>query len=48
MELPFGQEPIAGDGVDEVLWVALEDATARLTWDRDLAVLDSLPVKELV
>lgn len=48
MELPFGEEPIAGDGVDEVLWVALEDATARLTWDRDLAVLDSLPVEELV
>jgi 8-oxo-dGTP diphosphatase len=48
MELPFGEEPIAGDGVDAVAWVALEDATARLTWDRDLAVLDSLPVEELV
>ena len=48
MELPFGEEPIAGDGVDVVAWVAFEDAAARLTWDRDLAVLDSLPVEELV
>jgi hypothetical protein len=48
MELPFGEEPIAGDGVDAIAWVALEDAAARLTWDRDLAVLDSLPVEELV
>lgn len=48
MELPEGEEPIAGDGVDEVLWVAFEDAAERLTWDRDLAVLDSLPVEELV
>ena len=48
MELPFGEEPIAGDGVDEVAWVAFEDAARRLTWDRDLAVLDSLPVEELV
>jgi 8-oxo-dGTP diphosphatase len=48
MELPFGEEPVAGDGVDEVVWVAFEEAPERLTWDRDLAVLDSLPVEELV
>jgi 8-oxo-dGTP diphosphatase len=48
MELPSGEEPLAGDGVDEVRWVAFEDAPALLTWDRDLAVLDSLPVEELV
>jgi 8-oxo-dGTP pyrophosphatase MutT (NUDIX family) len=48
MELPSGEEPIAGDGVDEVAWVAFEEAAGRLTWDRDLAVLDSLPVEELV
>ena len=48
MELPFGEEPITGDGVDEVAWVSIEDAPGRLTWDRDLAVLDSLPVEELV
>lgn len=48
MELPFGEEPIAGDGVDEVAWVAFEEAGRRLTWDRDLAVLDSMPLEELV
>jgi 8-oxo-dGTP diphosphatase len=48
MELPFGEEPVAGDGVDEVRWIAFEEAPALLTWDRDLAVLDSLPVEELV
>ena len=48
MELPFGVEAIAGDGVDEVAWVAFEAAPRRLTWDRDLVVLDSLPVEELV
>jgi 8-oxo-dGTP pyrophosphatase MutT (NUDIX family) len=48
MELPFGEEPIAGDGVDEVAWVAFEEAAGHLTWDRDLAVLRSLPVEELV
>ena len=48
MELPFGEEPVAGDGVDEVAWVVLQDAAERLTWDRDLAVLHSLPVEELV
>jgi 8-oxo-dGTP diphosphatase len=47
MELPSAEEPIAGDGVDEVAWVAFEEAAGRLTWDRDLAVLDSLPVEEL-
>ena len=49
MELPFGEEPIAGDGVDEVAWSSRSRmAAGRLTWDRDLAVLDSLPVEELV
>jgi len=48
MELPFGEEPVAGDGVDEVAWVAFDDAAGRLTWERDLVVLDSLPVEELV
>ena len=48
MEVPYGEEPIAGDGVDEVAWVAFDEAAGRLTWDRDLAVLDSLPVEELV
>jgi 8-oxo-dGTP pyrophosphatase MutT (NUDIX family) len=48
MELPFGEEPVAGDGVDEVVWVAFDEAAGRLTWNRDLAVLDSLPVEELV
>ena len=48
MELPVGGEPIAGDGVDEVAWVGFDEAAGRLTWDRDLAVLDSLPVEELV
>ena len=48
MELPFGEEPVAGDGVDEVAWVSFEEAPGLLTWDRDLAVLDSLPVEELV
>jgi 8-oxo-dGTP pyrophosphatase MutT (NUDIX family) len=48
MELPLGEEPVAGDGVDEVVWVAFDEAAGRLTWNRDLAVLDSLPVEELV
>lgn len=48
MELPFGEEPIAGDGVDEVAWVAFDEAAGQLTWDRDLAVLDSLPLEELM
>jgi 8-oxo-dGTP diphosphatase len=49
MELPYGgQEPIAGDGVDEVRWVDFDEAAKWLTWARDLAVLDSLPVEELV
>jgi 8-oxo-dGTP pyrophosphatase MutT (NUDIX family) len=48
MELPDGDEPIAGDGVDEVRWVELEGASHQLTWDRDVDVLDSLPVEELV
>lgn len=48
MELPDGDEPIPGDGVDEVRWVELDDAAQQLTWDRDVVVLDSLPVEELV
>ena len=48
MELTLGEEPMAGDGVDHVAWVSVEEAPGRLTWDRDLAVLDSLPVEELV
>lgn len=49
MELPYGgDEPIAGDGVDEVCWVDFDEAAHNLTWERDLVVLDSLPVEELV
>ena len=49
MELPYGEEePIAGDGVDEVRWVDFDEAPQYLTWERDLVVLDSLPVEELV
>jgi 8-oxo-dGTP pyrophosphatase MutT (NUDIX family) len=48
MELPDGDEPIPGDGVDEVRWVELDEAAQQLSWDRDVVVLDSLPVEELV
>ncbi len=48
MELPDGDEPIPGDGVDDVRWAELDDAAQQLTWDRDVVVLDSLPVEELV
>jgi 8-oxo-dGTP pyrophosphatase MutT (NUDIX family) len=48
MELPDGEDAIAGDGVDEVRWAGLDEAEQRLTWDRDVVVLDSLPVEELV
>jgi hypothetical protein len=48
MELPDDDEPIAGDGVDEVRWAELGAAAGQLTWDRDVAVLDSLPLEELV
>ena len=48
MELPDGDEPISGDGVDDVRWVELDEAAQQLTWDRDVVVLDSLPVEELV
>jgi 8-oxo-dGTP diphosphatase len=48
MELPDGEDAIAGDGVDEVRWVGLDEAEQQLTWDRDVVVLDSLPVEELV
>jgi 8-oxo-dGTP pyrophosphatase MutT (NUDIX family) len=48
MELPDGEDAIEGDGVDEVRWAELDEAAQALTWDRDLLVLDSLPVEELV
>jgi 8-oxo-dGTP pyrophosphatase MutT (NUDIX family) len=48
MELPVGEHPIAGDGVDEVRWAGLDEAAQQLTWDRDLVVLDSFPVEEFV
>jgi 8-oxo-dGTP pyrophosphatase MutT (NUDIX family) len=49
MELPYGgKEPFAGDGVDEVRWVDFDEAGRHLTWERDLVVLDSLPVEQLV
>lgn len=48
MELPDDDEPMAGDGVDEVRWAELGAAAGQLTWDRDIAVLDSLPAEELV
>jgi 8-oxo-dGTP diphosphatase len=48
MELPDGEDAIAGDGVDEVRWAGLVEAEQQLTWDRDVVVLDSLPVEELV
>ena len=47
MELPDGEDAIEGDGVDEVRWAELDEAAQVLTWDRDLVVLDSLPVEEL-
>jgi 8-oxo-dGTP pyrophosphatase MutT (NUDIX family) len=47
MALPEGSEPIAGDGVDELRWLAPEEAARELTWERDLDVLRSLPVDEL-
>jgi 8-oxo-dGTP pyrophosphatase MutT (NUDIX family) len=48
MELPDGEHALAGDGVDEVRWAGLDEAAQQLTWDRDVVVLDSLPVEELV
>ena len=42
IELPEGAEPIAGDGVDDWRWAALDDAAEELTWARDREVLDSL------
>ena len=48
MELPDGEDAIAGDGVDEVRWAGLDEAEQQLTWDRDVVVLDSLPAEELV
>jgi 8-oxo-dGTP pyrophosphatase MutT (NUDIX family) len=48
MDLPDGEDATAGDGVDEVRWTRLDEAEQQLTWDRDVVVLDSLPVEELV
>ena len=48
MELPAGAEPVEGDGVDEWRWVHVDEAAEELSWDRDRAVLGSLPVEELV
>jgi 8-oxo-dGTP pyrophosphatase MutT (NUDIX family) len=48
MALPDGEDAIAGDGVDEVCWAGLDEAEQQLTWDRDVVVLDSLPVEGLV
>ena len=42
VELPEGAEPFAGDGVSEIRWLRLADASAQLSWDRDHAVLDGL------
>jgi 8-oxo-dGTP pyrophosphatase MutT (NUDIX family) len=47
MELPEGAAPIAGDGVDDVVWLDVRDAEEKLTWKRDVAVLRSLPTGEL-
>jgi 8-oxo-dGTP diphosphatase len=47
MELPAGSEPINGDGVDELSWLSPQEAEAKLTWERDLAVLRSLPIRTL-
>jgi 8-oxo-dGTP pyrophosphatase MutT (NUDIX family) len=48
MECPDGEEPTAGDGVDDWSWLLPEEAEDRLSWPRDLPVLRSLPVQELV
>ena len=42
IELPEDAEPIAGDGVDDWRWAALDEAAEALTWARDREVLDSL------
>jgi 8-oxo-dGTP pyrophosphatase MutT (NUDIX family) len=42
IELPEGVEPIAGDGVDDLRWAPLGQASDELTWARDREVLDSL------
>lgn len=46
MRLPDGDEPVAGDGVDEFAWLAQAEADARLSWDHDREVLRSLPEGE--
>ena len=44
----WGMSVVGGDGrldheVDEVAWLALADAARRLTYERDVGVLDALP-----
>jgi 8-oxo-dGTP diphosphatase len=47
MELPDGAEAAAGDGVDDWRWVTPEQAEEELSWQRDLDVLRSLPLRDL-
>ena len=42
VELPDGAEPFPGDGVSDVRWVPLGDATEHLSWDRDKPVVSGL------
>jgi 8-oxo-dGTP diphosphatase len=42
VELPADAAPYAGDGVSEVRWVPLTEASEQLSWDRDRAVVDGL------
>jgi 8-oxo-dGTP diphosphatase len=42
VELPTGAEPFPGDGVTDVRWVPLVEATEQLSWDRDRAVVAGL------
>jgi 8-oxo-dGTP diphosphatase len=48
MELPPGAEPTAGDGVDDWAWLTPPAAMECLSWERDVSVLRSLPIQELV
>jgi hypothetical protein len=45
--LPEGASPIAGDGVDDLRWLPLNEAADVLSWARDRTVLESLPVEQL-
>lgn len=47
MALPDSIEPIAGDGVDDWLWLGSEEAAELLTWERDVEVLRSLAALDL-